>query len=927
MADAAREYPINITFNTDDVKKGTADTQDGLTKIGKAADDSAAKIDKIGKSFSGIGGDKFAQLAQSATGAAAFGKSIGTIGEQAVLATGKLGQLPGVIAQTNTGAQSLIGTIKGLVLASGIFTAVSGIGEALKTIQEFEEAFGKLRDQLGLTSSQMDDVKTRAIALSTQTTFSASQIVTGYEAMTRAGVTLDQALVATPQAINLASAAQLDLAKAATIVANNLHTAKIEYDDIAKANDQLLTVSKALGGDIDKLAGVFKEVNPVVVAYGGSMQDAVAASALFASKNIDGIKAAGDLKSALDGLVKPGDDLKKSIKSAGLSMDELNPKTHTLTEVLDTIADKNLKLSDSFKTIGTATGATAFKNVLDLLTTSGGKVDATNEARTEGFDKLKNSLTQLKNAVEGVVTTIGAVGAFALFTVAVDGVSAALQGVTRLVVALTPFIEKMGIAAIIAFAPGIVLQFASALGTILAAATALAARLAVLALANPFTAAVLAIGAAIAALTSFTDKIVINAQTGATLGDVFTVVWQRITTGAADLATQGISAFNRLYAGAIDIANSIAKAFSEMINAVLSGLENLANAAASIVTLGAGNRASVSLGRVDLGGIKSGLQDSIDSVLKDADQVHLKNLKDQTVQYDAQNKLLAAQNSLADLARKQAASDDKDKGKKTDYVAEELKRITDNEHATERIKAINTLFDQGKISIDQYNERLQQLRGQLLKYDQSLTGGLAKGLNDVATGFTKFGDDLAKVVKGAFTDMTNAIVNFAKTGKFSFSQLAASILESLLKLSTNALFGQFAQLLLGNFGGAKSGLGGIQTTGTASAGIFSGLPSLGSLFGFATGGNFTVGGQGGTDSQIVAFKATPGEMVNVQTPGQQNAANQPATATPPPINLRIVNSVDPNQSLNSMATPDGGRVILNQIQANAPTIRRMLGVS
>jgi hypothetical protein len=38
--------------------------------------------------------------------------------------------------------------------------------------------------------------------------------------------------------------------------------------------------------------------------------------------------------------------------------------------------------------------------------------------------------------------------------------------------------------------------------------------------------------------------------------------------------------------------------------------------------------------------------------------------------------------------------------------------------------------------------------------------------------------------------------------------------------------------------------------------------------GFATGGEFTVGGAGGTDSQLVQFMATPGERVTVQPQGQ-----------------------------------------------------------
>lgn len=39
---------------------------------------------------------------------------------------------------------------------------------------------------------------------------------------------------------------------------------------------------------------------------------------------------------------------------------------------------------------------------------------------------------------------------------------------------------------------------------------------------------------------------------------------------------------------------------------------------------------------------------------------------------------------------------------------------------------------------------------------------------------------------------------------------------------------------------------------------------------FAEGGSFMVGGAGGTDSQLVAFKASPNERVTIETPGQVN---------------------------------------------------------
>lgn len=61
----------------------------------------------------------------------------------------------------------------------------------------------------------------------------------------------------------------------------------------------------------------------------------------------------------------------------------------------------------------------------------------------------------------------------------------------------------------------------------------------------------------------------------------------------------------------------------------------------------------------------------------------------------------------------------------------------------------------------------------------------------------------------------------------------------------------------------------------------------GPMPGFATGGNFVVGGSGGTDSTLVRFMATPGERVSVQTPGQQ----QPAAA--PVFNITLQGVQDP----------------------------------
>ena len=80
----------------------------------------------------------------------------------------------------------------------------------------------------------------------------------------------------------------------------------------------------------------------------------------------------------------------------------------------------------------------------------------------------------------------------------------------------------------------------------------------------------------------------------------------------------------------------------------------------------------------------------------------------------------------------------------------------------------------------------------------------------------------------------------------------------------------FASGLGSTFSDILDGIG--NSVGTAIGG---GLGSFlghkfADLLGFQHGGQFKVGGVGGADSKLVAFKATPGEKVSVDTPGQQN---------------------------------------------------------
>ena len=87
--------------------------------------------------------------------------------------------------------------------------------------------------------------------------------------------------------------------------------------------------------------------------------------------------------------------------------------------------------------------------------------------------------------------------------------------------------------------------------------------------------------------------------------------------------------------------------------------------------------------------------------------------------------------------------------------------------------------------------------------------------------------------------------------------------------------------VLGSIVGGKAG-GIINTVLNGAMMIFGG--SMGMPKGFATGGSFTVGGAGGVDSQLVSFRASPGERVSIDRAGQASQDNGGAVGN---VNISI----------------------------------------
>lgn len=106
--------------------------------------------------------------------------------------------------------------------------------------------------------------------------------------------------------------------------------------------------------------------------------------------------------------------------------------------------------------------------------------------------------------------------------------------------------------------------------------------------------------------------------------------------------------------------------------------------------------------------------------------------------------------------------------------------------------------------------------------------------------------------------------------------------------------------------------------------------NIAKIAGYANGGDFEVQGTGGTDSQTVAFRATPGEKVSVRTPAQTRPTNSDGAGTPSseaaPTSIKVVNVLDPAMLTSYLTSSEGESVLVNTIRRNSDTIGQALKV-
>ena len=239
-----------------------------------------------------------------------FNSAIDMAGEQlsGFASGGVAGALGSIGAAAETAGRALTMHITGKLLDVG--------QAALQVGMDFDASMSNvygLMSSLNLSQAQMDALRDTAREMGATTKFSASEAADAMGYMALAGWDDAQVIAGIPGVLNLAAAANMDLAKASDIVTDTMTPFGMAAERAGEAADVFAYAQANSNTTVEALGEAMKYAAPTADAFGMTLQDTAAAMGVLANAGIKGSQGGTTLNAMLR-------DMKNNAKNGAIAI-------------------------------------------------------------------------------------------------------------------------------------------------------------------------------------------------------------------------------------------------------------------------------------------------------------------------------------------------------------------------------------------------------------------------------------------------------------------------------------------------------------------------------------------------------------------------------------------------------------------------------
>ena len=369
-----------------------------------------------------------------------FNSAIDMAGEQlsGFASGGVAGALGSIGAAAETAGRALTMHITGKLLDVG---QAALQGAAIQTGMQFDASMSNvygLMSSLNLSQAQMDALRDTAREMGATTKFSASEAADAMGYMALAGWDDAQVIAGIPGVLNLAAAANMDLAKASDIVTDTMTPFGMAAERAGEAADVFAYAQANSNTTVEPLGEAMKYAAPTADAFGMTLQDTAAAMGVLANAGIKGSQGGTTLNAMLRDMKNNAKNGAIAIGKTKVALTNADGSYRSYAAIIRDIdkATSSMTASQRDAALGAIFGDESLKGILATLKQGPDALDAMTEgmyacggaaedmAATMG-DNLKGDLAILESGAQDM--------AIALSDWLMPAARGVVQGVTDLI--------------------------------------------------------------------------------------------------------------------------------------------------------------------------------------------------------------------------------------------------------------------------------------------------------------------------------------------------------------------------------------------------------------------------------------------------------------------------------------------------------------
>ena len=345
-----------------------------------------------------------------------FNSAIDMAGEQlSGFASGSVADALGSIgAAAETAGRALT-----LGVTAPLMTAA---GAAIQTGMQFDASMSNvygLMSSLNLSQAQMDALRDTAREMGATTKFSASEAADAMGYMALAGWDDAQVIAGIPGVLNLAAAANMDLAKASDIVTDTMTPFGMAAERAGEAADVFAYAQANSNTTVEALGEAMKYAAPTADAFGMTLQDTAAAMGVLANAGIKGSQGGTTLNAMLRDMKNNAKNGAIAIGKTKVALTNADGSYRSYAAIIRDIdkATSSMTASQRDAALGAIFGDESLKGILATLKQGPDALDAMTEgmyacggaaedmAATMG-DNLKGDLAILESGAQDMAIAL-----------------------------------------------------------------------------------------------------------------------------------------------------------------------------------------------------------------------------------------------------------------------------------------------------------------------------------------------------------------------------------------------------------------------------------------------------------------------------------------------------------------------------------------